>query len=176
MHRTRTILSSFVVVASALGAMGCSSSSSSGGGTSTSAPVSFQADIVPIFQMSCETGSVCHGQPNNSSEENLFLGEVAGEDAGVLSAVYTSLVNVKSQEDPNMNLITPGSPSTSYLWQKMTNGQGAFASDCANGMCNNEPTCTSATPCGTSMPYANNPLPDAAATISEWIMQGALNN
>jgi hypothetical protein len=178
MHRTRTILASLGVVASALGAMGCSSSSSpvAGGGGGSGSTVSFQADVVPIFQMSCETGSVCHGQPNNSSEENLFLGEVAGEDAGVVNAVYTSLVNVKSLEDPNMNLVTPGSPSTSYLWQKMTNGQGAFASDCANGMCNNSATCTAAMPCGTSMPYANSLLPDDAATISTWITQGALNN
>jgi hypothetical protein len=186
MHRTRTILASLGVVASALGAMGCSSSSSpapaggssSSGGSSggSGSVVSFQADIVPIFQQSCELSSSCHGQPNNSAEENLFLGDLTGEDAGVVSQVYTGLVNVKSLEDPTMNLVTPGSPSTSWLSHKMAGDQATFASDCATGMCNNGATCTAATPCGTSMPYGNSLLPDDAATINAWITQGALNN
>jgi hypothetical protein len=186
MHRARTVLSSFVVVASAVGAMACSSSSSpspagdsDGGGSGST--VSFQADIVPIFQQSCEISSSCHGQPNNAGEENLFLGDFTGEDAGVVSQVYTGLVNVKSEENPEMNLVTPGSPSTSWLYQKLSNTPQmltTFAGDCAKGTCN-APTCMGA-PCGTSMPYLNAMLqtadPAALEAINDWITQGAMNN
>jgi hypothetical protein len=139
-----------------------------------SAAVSFQADIVPIFQSSCTLSSVCHGQMNNSTEEGLYLGE--NEGATSASAVYAMLVGVRSMQDPSMNLVTPGDSSRSYLWHKVYGDQDTLANECtqATTMCVD---CTASTPCGDLMPYLGEPLPFAdLCAIEGWIGRGAPNN
>jgi hypothetical protein len=180
MHRTRTILSSLAVVVSALGATGCSSSSSSTapGDDSSSTPVSFKTDIMPIFQQSCTLSSVCHGQMNNSAEENLYLGENAGNDATSIMNVYAGLVGVVSLEDPNMNIVTAGDVSKSYLTYKDKGTQDTLASECsmASMLCP-DASCTAQTPCGASMPYLSSMLDSSKIDlIDNWITQGAMNN
>jgi hypothetical protein len=173
MHRTRTILSSLVVVASALGAMGCSSSSSA---APSDTPVSFANDVMPIFQGGCTVSSECHGQTNNAAEENLYLGDLTTNTPAIIAQVYMGLVGVASVEDPSMPLVTAGSASTSYLSQKIQGTQNNFDSDCAKAtLCSMN--CTASSPCGTSMPY-NNPSigSDKIDTINNWISQGAKNN
>ncbi len=140
----------------------------------SSARVSFQADIVPIFQSSCTLSSVCHGQMNNTIEENLYLGE--NEGATNASAVYAMLVGVRSMQDPSMNLVTPADLSRSYLWHKVYGDQDTLANQCTQAatMCVD---CTAATPCGGLMPYLGEPLPfEDLCAIEGWIAQGAPNN
>ncbi len=105
---------------------------SDGGSGCGSAPASFSANIMPIFQQSCSLTSVCHGQMGNGSEENLYLGANTGGTSP--SAIHNLLVGVRSVEDPSMNLVTAGDTSTSYLWHKVVgdrNSNAAVASGCA---------------------------------------------
>jgi hypothetical protein len=139
-----------------------------------SAAVSFRTDIMPIFQQSCTLSSVCHGQMNNTSEENLYLGENGGAtDAG---ALYGMLVGVPSKEDPSMNLVTAGDPANSYLWHKVVGDQNSLASGCAKAatQCTD---CNSTQPCGGNQPYLGEMLQETdLCAIENWISQGARNN
>jgi hypothetical protein len=173
MHRTRTILSSLVVVASALGAMGCSSSSSP---APSDTPVSFANDVMPIFQSGCTLSSECHGQPNNAAEENLYLGDNMNNTPAIIAQVYMGLVGVASVEDPSMPLVTAGSPSTSFLSHKVVGDQSTLNSDCAMAPTLCSMGCTMQMPCGTQMPYNGEPITAGIPTINNWIMQGAKNN
>jgi hypothetical protein len=186
MHRSLAIISSLSVIVAAACAMGCSSKSTGSPDTSeagatcdTSTPVSFMSDVIPAFQQNCTVSSECHGQMNNSGEENLFLGFGPGMGTTVPMDVYSELVGVPSKEDPAMNLVTASDTSTSYLWQKLQNTQNNFASDCmkATAMCTD---CNATTPCGGLMPYDGEPLatsdPQNLCTIQSWITQGAQNN
>lgn len=148
------------------------------------ASASFSADIIPIFrETGCALSSVCHGQMGNSGEENLYLGMNSGGGGSAdISAVYSGLVGVASEEDPSMNLVTPGDPSSSYLWHKVVgdqNSNAAVASGCAKAttMCSD---CNVMTPCGTFMPYYGEMLsgiaPDDLCTLQNWISEGAPNN
>jgi hypothetical protein len=189
MHRSLAILSSLAAVVSAVFTMGCSSksagSTSEGGADTcdTSMPVSFKADVIPAFQQNCTLTSECHGQMNNSAEEDLFLGFDVGMGTTDPMALYGMLVGVPSKEDPSMNLITAGDTSNSYLWQKVAATEltppTALTAACmtATAMCSD---CNSGTPCGGLMPYDGEPLatsdPQNLCTIQSWITQGAKNN
>jgi hypothetical protein len=167
---------------------GASPTGASSGGSPTdaidhgcgSAAVSFGTDIMPIFQGGCTLASVCHGQMNNISEENLYLGQNgAGGGSADIQAVYSGLVGVASKEDPSMNLVAAGDPSKSYLWHKVygdQNSNPSVASGCANAPspC---PDCNASTPCGGSQPYLGGVLGGAdLCAIKNWIGQGAQNN
>jgi hypothetical protein len=91
-------------------------------------------------------------------------------------------VGVASEEDPSMNLVTAGDPSSSYLWHNVVgdqNSNAAVASGCAKAttMCSD---CNFMTPCGTFMPYYGQMLsgiaPDDLCTLQNWISEGAPNN
>jgi hypothetical protein len=186
MHRTLAILSSLTALFAA-GAMGCSSTSGSsspdqsteGGAAScdTTTPVSFNTDVIPVFEKSCTLSAVCHGQMGNAAEEDLYLGENMGTTNA--ATVYSMLVGVTSKEDPAMNLVTAGSTDNSYLWHKVNGDQGNFAADCSKAtmMCGD---CDTTTPCGGLMPYQGESLatdsPQYLCTIQSWILQGAMNN
>jgi WD40-like Beta Propeller Repeat len=147
------------------------------GGSCASAAVSFGTDVMPIFQRGCTLSSVCHGQVNNLAEEGLYLGDNAGGTSP--TTIHDVLVGVPSREDPSMNLVTAGDPSSSYLWHKVygdQNSNPSVARGCANtpSQCTD---CTTSTPCGGSQPYLGAPLGSAdLCTIQSWIGQGALNN
>jgi hypothetical protein len=139
--------------------------------------VSFAADIMPIFQMSCTLSSVCHGQVGNTSEESLYLGPNVGGTPS--TQIHDLLVGVPSMEDPSMNLVTAGDPANSYLWVKVSGdpnsnpsvvkGCAMAASACAS--------CTTSQPCGVMQPLAGEMLPtDTLGEIRNWIAQGAKNN
>lgn len=147
------------------------------GGACGSAPVSFGNDILPIFRSGCTLTQVCHGQMGNAAEEKLYLGGYAGGTSP--SVVYQGLVGVPSEEDPSMDLVTSGNPSSSYLWHKVygdQNSNPSVASGCASAAVPCE-ACTVSTPCGGSQPYLGELLPgDELCAIQNWIGQGALNN
>jgi hypothetical protein len=107
--------------------------------------VSFKADVEPILSSGC-TANGCH--TGAKPKENLTL--VSGK-------VYGELVNVAtSQCSGKRKLVVPGSPSTSYLMQKLLNVD----------------ICT-----GTQMPKANATIPTKDLdTISSWICAGAPND
>lgn len=155
--------------------MGCSSSSPA----TSSAPVSFATDVMPIFQGGCTLSQSCHGQPMNSGEENLYLGDLSNNTPAIIAQVYMGLVGVKSLEDPKMNLVTASDIANSYLAKKIstswTTESATLAPDCVGNMCP-APTCTTTQPCGTSMPYGGLALdPTKVETINNWISQGATN-
>jgi hypothetical protein len=169
---------------SALATISCSSSSpspSSDGGGGAAGPVSFATDVMPIFLVSCTSGTVCHGQPNNAGEANLYLGDSTTNTPAIVAQVYKGLVGVTAVEDPALDLITPKDSAKSYLWLKLaanwtSGGQTPYASDCAKGTCTSL-TCTPDTPCGTSMPYLGETLgSDQMDLISRWIAAGAPDN
>ncbi len=176
MQRTLAV---FSWLAAATGATGCSSSSSSAAPSCPTAEVSFANDVMPVIQANCTATTACHGQMNNRSEENLYLGASTGTPAA--AAVYPLIVGVKAQENPSMNLVTPGSTANSFLWHKLQSMDDlqALASQCSKAptMCLD---CNAASPCGDVMPYLTETLsitdPAGVCTIQNWIQNGAKNN
>ena len=186
MHRAPAVLSWLVLVASTAGTMGCSSNSPSPPSSQcTSGTVSFSKDVIPAFQMSCTMTMSCHGQMNDAVVENLYLGlNAGGGTTADVQAVYRGLVDVAAKEDPSMNLVTKGDLQNSFLWHKVNDDQtaltkGTLAMGCAktSTMCQD---CSSASPCGGTMPYLADPLamtnPQGLCVIQTWIQQGAENN
>jgi hypothetical protein len=171
-------------IAVASGAIGCSSSTTGaaadagdGGG-----PVSFAKDVLPVLQMNCTTGNVCHGSVRTVNVENLFLAPTSGPiDAATAKKIYDEMVGVKSLEDPSMDLVTPKDPDRSFLLQKVLWTEGKLASECAKApsLCPS-PTCTTKTPCGADMPYLGEMLgildPIGLQNLTDWIAEGAKNN
>ena len=104
-------------------------------------PVSYARAVEPIFVKACGD---CHGGDNPKKGLDL------SKDTG-----YAQLVNVKSQEVPEMVRVKPGDPAASYLWLKVTH------------------TATQ----GKGMPrtlFGSKKLPQADLDlIQEWIVQGA---
>jgi hypothetical protein len=136
----------------------------------TTPDVSFQADILPIFQPGCAiAGSTCHGTPDvATTQARPYLGNFdGGTDA---AAVVMGLVGVTSNEDPSMATVTAGDPENSFLMHKLDGDQCQFASACASSK-------TQYTDCGQQMPYSSPALDDATRdTVRRWIAQGAKNN
>jgi hypothetical protein len=148
--------------------VGCSSGSSGApedGGGDGSTPVSFQAEVVPIFSGSCALSASCHGDPSTAPLQPYFGSKDGGVDA---ETILTPIVSVPSAEDPSMNVITPGDPTKSYLQHKIDGDQASLAAACAGGPFPN---------CGSSMPFGA-PLLDTASRdlIRAWISQGAKAN
>ncbi len=173
------VLAFSAVVALAAGPVGCSSSSANANGDGgVDGPVSFAADVMPIFQQSCTQSQVCHGQMNMALVEKLYLGESSPTvDPATAKSVYDEIVGVPSLEDPSMDLIAAGDAGASYLVHKLNGDQNMFSAECAKaGMCGS-PECTMQTPCGASMPYEAEMLSAAnLQQITDWIDQGAKNN
>ena len=194
MHRTLSTLISSLLVVAAAGAISCSSTSGGGGGADTTCdttkPVSFKADIfggggnaIGIFPGSCGLSSACHQTGATAMVEHLFIANAPmdGNMDADIKMSHDALVNVKAQESPMMNMVTPGDPDNSYLWHKV-NGDidlgktsAALSAGCASvASCAD---CTAADPCGGRMPYMSVVLsPDQICTIKSWIVQGAMNN
>jgi hypothetical protein len=145
--------------------------------TAVTRTVSFMTDVAPIFQASCATGGTsCHSDagkmPNGFP---LVLGGAASVTPGM---IVTNLVNVKSGEDPSLNLVTPNDPVSSYLMHKLDGDQCGFATACNAGLLG------AAYPnCGVFMPNAIPPMTTSSPltgpqreTVRAWIKQGAMNN
>jgi hypothetical protein len=111
----------------------------------SSGSVSFKTDVEPILDAGC-TANGCH--TGARAKEALTL------DAG---KAYGELVDVATNQcSGQRKLVVPGSPSTSYLMQKLLNVD----------ICS-----------GTQMPKANTTIPAKDLdTISSWICSGAPNN
>ena len=141
------------------------------GTTQLSSPsVSFASDVVPLFETSCATSTLCHQGLTGSAVPSmslLFLGTGMGAAADSPS-IYSALP-VPSHELPSMSYVTPGDPGTSYLMHKMDGDQCQFESTCAIMP-------ASTTPCGAVMPIPCALADDQRDVVRRWIAQGALDN
>ncbi len=144
-----------------------------GAETDAGATVSFAQDVMPIFKRSCSAGSaMCHGDPSVATNgkgtggNRAYLGPPYS--AGDPTTILAGLVGQPSVEDPSMNVVTAGSPTSSYLMLKMDGALAPLAAACASGALGQ---------CGASMPMGGQLLPQATRdTVRAWIAQGALNN
>ncbi len=78
---------------------------------------------------------------------------------------YAALVNVPSTENPTMDRVEPGSPSTSWIIHKLDGDQGDFSASCVGGFC------------GSRMPLGGAQLSLAVRdALRQWILDGAVND
>jgi len=105
--------------------------------------VTFSEDVQPIFTDNCAF-SGCHGTSN--TQQNLVLTE--GE-------AYGNIVDVASEERPDLDRVEPGAPDSSFLYLKLQENPPARARMPLNG------------------PYLSE---GQIETIGTWIEEGAENN
>jgi hypothetical protein len=109
--------------------------------------VTLSGDVQPIFTANCAV-SGCHAGSNPALGQNLSAGQA-----------YASIVNVTSQEVPDLKRVLPSFPDSSYLVHKVEGTQGSVGGS------------------GGRMPLGGAALTaDEIATIRAWITAGALNN
>jgi hypothetical protein len=109
--------------------------------------VTLSGDVQPIFTANCAF-SGCHAGNNPALGQNLSAGQA-----------YASIVNVTSQEVPDLKRVLPSFPDSSYLVHKIEGTQGSVGGS------------------GGRMPLGGAALSaDDIATIRAWITAGALNN
>ena len=129
---------------------------------------SFKKDVLPIFELSCSLSASCHGNPASPglAGYRVYLGEVNPETTPSDTAKIIGLiVGPTSPAAPNLKIVDPGKPETSFLMMKM---DGAI--NCASAMCTFKN-------CGLTMPQGSKPLPLATRdVVRDWIKQGAQNN
>ena len=82
--------------------------------TTMPGPVSFAADVQPIFTANCV---ICHTSGGASAGLDLSAGNA-----------YANTVNVMSGEIPALKRVLPGDPANSYLYRKITNAPGIILS------------------------------------------------
>ena len=118
--------------------------------------VSFEKDVMPIFQASCAF-STCHGS-NVGTANGVYLGADRAR-------VHAAIVSVPGDELATMPFVTPGDPRASYLMRKMDGSQCALDAQCKGGSCQG------------SMPKNEESLPVATRdVVRRWIAQGAKND
>jgi chitodextrinase len=113
----------------------------------TTPTVSFSRDIVvAIFVPSC-AASGCHSGARPARNLNL----------ATVDQAYTGLVNVASEQCPQVKRVAPGAPDSSYLLWKLAGSGPCFS--------------------GSQMPKAGTSLTSAEiSAIRSWILQGAPRN
>lgn len=169
------------------GAPGCSDSGTGGAGgsaceeigedgcfdyacyTESKANVSFSADVLPVFEQSCSLSSSCHGNPNSPngpSGYQPYLGEVNPETTpSDVDLIFTTIVGADAVRSPNLKIVDPGKPETSFLMKKMDGDLDCSELACTGG------------DCLTSMPQGSGLLPRASRDlVRDWIAQGAAKN
>lgn len=132
----------------------------------TSGPeVSFTADLMPFFAVTCAFGG-CHD--GDTRQAGLYLGPNVSKgpaDASTQREVHDSLLSAATttRELPR---ITPFDPSKSFLMLKVAGCQNAVGLTCGDRI--------PGQPCGARMPYLSPPLaPEKRAMLARWIADGA---
>jgi hypothetical protein len=132
---------------------GCGQTDASCGGAAltvrepdTASPAAAKA----ILGRSCAVGG-CHASAPGA-------GGLVLPQAG--AAWVDSVVGVRSQENPSMDLVTPGDPERSWLVHKIAGDLCRFSCDAAVG-------------CGGQMPFGDQLAEPERGTIVAWIRAGA---
>lgn len=139
-------------VALALGGCGAGDGSC-GPGSALTAPepdTASAADVQEIFGRSCAVGG-CHASAPGAGGLALALADAAWID---------SVVGVKSQENPSMDLVAPGDPERSWLVHKISGDLCRF-------------TCDTKLGCGGQMPFGQQLPEQERGVILAWIGHGA---
>lgn len=119
--------------------------------------VSFEQDVLPIFQRSCGLNALCHGLPTNLP----FLGSNPPAP-GDAAAVWASIVNRPAGALPSRMFVEPGDPANSFLMRKMDGDQCIWDAECKAGSC------------GAPMPEGLGLLQESDRDlVRAWILQGA---
>ena len=137
-------------------------------GFSAGAPVSFELDVMPIFQRSCGISDVCHGNPNTTAKDRPYLGPKSGTAASAdqRAEVILQNVGVDSTKALGMKIVQPNNAQASFMMHKLDQ----------NFECGGLVGCSGAQ-CGDPMPLNGPILADAERDIiRRWIQQGAQNN
>jgi hypothetical protein len=143
----------------------------------TTPTVTFKADILPTFRQSCGLSTSCHGTAPPSPPPlpaQHYLGPSVSDPAPTaaeIQGILAGIVGVKSIDEPDMDVITPGHPETSFMLYKL---------DGDPNPCNPNPItcpkleCAKTMTCLLAMPSGGTPLPDETRDqIRRWIAQGA---
>lgn len=115
-------------------------------GTQDQKPVSFWADVLPIFEAHC---AVCHSPGRTADRLGISMRLTAAES-------YSSTVNQASSQSPAFLRVVPGDPENSLLYLKVSMDQPPIG--------NRMPLACSKLD------------PAELAAIYEWIKQGAPQN
>lgn len=94
-----------------------------------------------VFTQTCAL-SGCHLGPASLAQEGMVLSGDA----------YDSIVGVRSNQNPSIFRVTPGSPANSYLWRKITPGQPIV---------------------GERMPQTGSISDAQRQLVTDWILRGA---
>ena len=94
-----------------------------------------------VFTPTCALAG-CHLGPASLAQEGMVLSGDA----------YNSIVGVRSNQNPSIFRVTPGDPTNSYLWRKITPGQPIV---------------------GDRMPQTGSTTDAQRRLVSDWIARGA---
>lgn len=161
------------------------SSSGTGGAGGTAAPLcfdytgydgttpatSFATDVLPVFRTSCGLSASCHGTEGGHPLEQHYLGPKLKDPTPTpaqIQAIFDQNVGVASVENPDMKVVDPGHPETSFLMFKL-DGVECDALTCAKQTKN---ACKDLMPLGNTTPMDA----DKREIVRRWIKQGAKND
>jgi hypothetical protein len=151
----------------------------------TAPVVSFETDVLPIFEKTCGIGTTCHGgdPAMAASLRGVFLGCVPDASASCKVTgdpgpqVYAGLVGPDAStplEETCLPFVKVGNSTESYLMHKLDGDLCAVP--CCTGS-NAAAAAVGEMGCGSVMPYLEAVLPSASRdTIRRWIDQGAKEN
>jgi hypothetical protein len=111
------------------------------------------ADVQAILGRSCAVGG-CHASAPGAGGLALPQANAAWVD---------SVVGVRSQQNPSMDLVAPGDPERSWLLYKISGDLCGFTCDAKLG-------------CGGQMPFGQPLAEEERGVIRGWIRHGASSN
>jgi hypothetical protein len=141
--------------------------------------VSFKADVLPIWRLSCGLSTSCHGNPSPTVVGQHYYGppmSAPEPSAADITKILAGTVGVDSVDEPEMAVVKAGDPAHSFMMYKLDGDPSNIA---AGVNCKTALQCATASPngCLESMPQGGPELGLAQRnTIRSWIAQGAQNN
>lgn len=128
--------------------------------------VNFKVDVVQnIFQKNCSLNDGCHAAQQMGSTAQPYLGPISGTVVDAQkNQVYAEIAGVAAVKEPDMMIVDPGHPETSFIMYKIDHDLACSRLKCGAA-------------CGDPMPQKATQLEKTDRdTVRRWIAQGALNN